>query len=66
MTKHFPGATGCRKAGCRCATEALAKPNIGDRYEYETVAEVIGYEPGSQRFKTVTDAWRRRVHEKAL
>ena len=42
------------------------EPNIGDRYEYETVAEVIGYEPGSQRFKTVTDAWRRRVHEKGF
>ena len=32
----------------------------GDKVSYEAVAEVIKEEPKSSRFRTVTDAWRKR------
>lgn len=42
------------------------EPEVGDRFDYETVAKIIGCDPGAVRFKTVTDAWRRRLYEKGL
>ncbi len=37
--------------------------NIGDRIPYAEVEEVLGLEWKSSRFKTVTEAWRRRELE---
>jgi hypothetical protein len=33
---------------------------VGDRIEYEEVAELLGVKIGSSRWETVTQAWRRR------
>ena len=41
-------------------------PKIGDRFEYEMIAKIIGCESTSVRFKTVTSAWRKRLHKCGL
>lgn len=39
------------------------KPSIGDRFEYETVAKLLGVPATSVRFRTVTNNWRNRMRE---
>lgn len=42
------------------------EPKIGDRYEYESVAALLHIDAASARFKTVRNAWGRRVLEKGF
>lgn len=46
--------------------KAWPEPDVGDLFDYETVAKIIGCDLGSVRFRTVTDAWRRRLYENGL
>ena len=39
---------------------------IGDLINYEHVAEVIGAQPKTSRFRTVTNTWRKRMQERGI
>lgn len=48
-------------------TEALGDLAIGDVIPYARISEIIGIEPTVYRWKTVTNAWRKKVwHENNL
>lgn len=65
--KTFPWRDGLpTKPDVDALLKAWPEPNVGDRFEYDDVAEIIGSQPGSARFKTVTDAWRKRLFEKGI
>ena len=38
----------------------------GDRIEYEQIADVVGSLPTTSRFRTVTNAWRKRMQERGV
>lgn len=47
----------------RALMETFGVPAVGTTMSYERVAEIIHVAPRSGRFKTVTDAWRRRLRD---
>lgn len=43
---------------------AWPEPKVGDRFEYEAVEKLIGFGRETNRFRTVTNNWRRRWLER--
>ncbi len=45
----------------RLLTDRFGVPPEGAEIDYSEIADLIGCAPGSVRFRTVTDAWRRKL-----
>lgn len=65
--KHYPWQDGLPTApDVQLLMETWPSMNIGDRIDYSKVAEVLKIEIGSNRWKSITDQWRKRLRERGL
>lgn len=66
-SKHYPWNEGLPTGpDVDLLMKTWPEPKIGDRFEYDAIAKLIGVDSKSARFTTVTNVWRRRMIEKSV
>ncbi len=65
--RHYPWDEGLpTKPDVDLLLRTWPTPEVGNRYEYDTVERLLGVKFRSPRFKTITTQWRKRLLESGI